>query len=73
MLLIVGIKELDPVIQFALIAHHTPNIISCNDMSWMKTGFSAAQYILFLEFTYPPSFNVPENEDVLCFFSPHTI
>jgi len=43
MVSIVGLIEMDPVIQFALIAHHTPNIISCNDMSCIKTGLSAAQ------------------------------
>ena len=30
--LIVGLMELDPAIQFALIAHHTPNLVPCNDM-----------------------------------------
>jgi hypothetical protein len=28
-------------------------------MLWIQTGSSAAQYVLFLEFTYTPCFNVP--------------
>lgn len=66
--LIVG---LDPVIQFALIAHHTPNLVPCNDMQWIESGSSADKYMLHLEFTYQPSFNAPENEQVLNFFCPN--
>jgi hypothetical protein len=33
--------KIGPIILLALIAHHTPIIMSCNGTSWIDMGFSA--------------------------------
>jgi EamA domain-containing membrane protein RarD len=40
-------KKLGPVVLVALIAYHTPPLMSCSDIWWNNMAFSTDQYLLF--------------------------
>jgi len=44
-------KTKGQIILVVPVAHHTPNITSCNGILWHNMGFSADLYLLFCEFT----------------------